>query len=62
MLTIMSKPIYIIQGKYGTDAFSNLLKLQKAYPLFTYRQLRYALSKEKETKIGDYILIKTEIK
>ena len=58
----MGKTIYIIQGKYGTDAFSNLLKLSKAYPLFSYKQFLYALSKEKETNIGEYKLIKTELK
>lgn len=56
------KKVYVIQGKYGTDVFSNLLKLSRAYKLFSYRQLRYALSKDKETTIGDYKIIKAEVK
>ena len=54
----MKRTVYIIQGKYGTDVFSNLAKLSKNYPLFTYKQLFYALSKGNNTTIGEYTLIK----
>jgi hypothetical protein len=51
------RKVFIISGKSGTDYFSSLLKLAKAYPNITYRQLRYALQTSNEAQIGDYKLI-----
>lgn len=57
-----NKKVYIIHGKYGTDCFSNLSRLVKAYPVFTYHPLYDALKLAKEVQSEGYTIIKTEIK
>ena len=58
----MERNVYIIRGKYGIDCFSNLSKLIKAYPLFTYHPIYDALNKNKELLIGGYHITKTKLK
>ena len=55
----MTRRVYIIIGKYGTDCFSNLSKLIRAYPLFTYHPIYDALHSSNTYIKGDYTIIKT---
>jgi len=58
----MDKSVYVVNGKYGTDCFSNLSKLIRAYPLFTYHPVYDAIKRDKTYLKGDYIVIKVKIK
>jgi hypothetical protein len=54
--------VYVVIGEYGMDCFSNLRKLSRAYPLFTYRQVYYALTKNKDITLGKYRVSKQTLK
>jgi len=58
----MNRTVYVIRGKYGTDCFSNLSKLIRAYPLFTYHPVYDALKLAKEINIEGYTITKTKMK
>jgi len=56
-----TKTVYIIIGKYGSDCFSNLTKLIKAYPLLTYHPIYDALKRDNTHTVGNYTILKLTI-